>query len=136
MPARRLNLSWLQEGEEPLSQLLPEQKSDAQAGGQAAAEGDEPMMFSRMVSTGKSWCCLLRELLAEPFALVPTSSSIHAPLLGLSTARDAVGARQVGGAQVKVNKTGSSLVTGPEAKLGVVELVQATSIDSHTGAWA
>ena len=40
---------------------------------------------------------LQRKLLAEPFALVLASCSIHASLLSLSAARDAVGARQVGG---------------------------------------
>ena len=49
------------------------------------------MVFSRVDGTGKSWCCLLRKLLAEPFALVLSSSSVHAPLLGLSTACGAVG---------------------------------------------
>ena len=53
-----------------------------------------------------------------------------APLLCLSTARDAVGARQVGCAQVKVNRKVSSLVTRPEAKLCVVEHGTAMSIDS------
>ena len=67
---------------------------------------------------------------AEPFALVLPCSSIHASLLGLSTARHAVGARQVEGAQVKVNGKVSSLVTRPEAELDVVELVAAMSIDS------
>ena len=88
------------------------------------------MMFSRMDGTCKSWCRLLRKLLAEPFALVLSSSSVHAALLGLSTACDAVGARQIGGAQVKVNRKVSCLVTGPEAKLGVVQLVAAMSVDS------
>ena len=40
------------------------------------------------------------------------------------------GARQVGGAQVKVNKKVPCLVTGPEAKLGVAEPVAAMSVDS------
>ena len=53
-------------------------------------------MLSCMDGTGKSWCCLLRKLLAEPFALLLSSSSVHAPSLGLSTACDAVRARQVG----------------------------------------
>ena len=73
---------------------------------------------------------MLRKLLTEPFALVLTCSSIHAPFLALSTARDAVGTRQVGGAQVNVNRKVSSLVTRPEAKLGVAGLEAAMSIDS------
>ena len=50
----------------------------------------------RMDSIDKSWCCLLRKLLAEPFAR--TFQSVHAALLGLSTARDSVGVTQVCGA--------------------------------------
>ena len=74
---------------------------------------------------------MLCELLAEPFALVLTSSLIHAPLLGQGTARDAVREKQVGGAQDKVNKKVSCLVTGSKGKLGIVILVAAV-----TGAWA
>ena len=90
----------------------------------------EDVMFSCTEGTGKSWCWMLCELLAEQFALVLTRSSIHAPLLGLGTARDAVRASQVGGAQVKVNTKVNSLVTGSKSKLGVVVLVAAVSVES------
>ena len=73
---------------------------------------------------------MLCKLLAEPFALVLSSSSVHAALLGLGTARDAVRAKQVGGAQVKAKRKVSCLVTGPKAKLGVVELEAAKGVDS------
>ena len=49
---------------------------------------------------------------------------------GPGTARDAVRAWQVGGAQVKVNRKVSCLVTGSKAKPGVVVLVAAVIVDS------
>ena len=46
-----------------------------------------------------------------------TSSTVYGPSLGPGTACDAVRARQVGGAQVKVNRNVSCLVTEPKATL-------------------
>ena len=95
-------------------------------------------MLSRMDGTGKSWCCLLRKLLAEPFALVPTRSSIRTPLLGLSTSCDAVGARQVGGAQVKSKQEGE--LFGHAARSRARRCRTCTrherGLSIRTGAWA
>ena len=73
---------------------------------------------------------LQRKLLAEPFSLVLAKCSVHASLQSLSVASDAVGARQVGGAKMRVDRKMCSLVAGPEAELSVVEFVAAVSVDS------
>ena len=70
---------------------------------------------------------MLRKLFADAFALVLASSPIHATLLSLGTACDAVGAWKVGGAKIKEDREVSGLVTGSEAKVGIVELVTALS---------
>ena len=51
-------------------------------------------------------------------------------LLRLFTARDAVGTRQVGGAEMEENRKVRCLVTGSKAKLGVVVLAAPLSVDS------
>ena len=49
--------------------------------------------------------------------------SIHALLLSMYTAHNAVGAREVGGAQVKEDGKVGRGAAGPKSKLGVVEFV-------------
>ena len=66
----------------------------------------------------------------SPLALVFASGTIHAPLLSLCTARDAFRTKEVGNAEAKENKKVSLLVTGPEAKIGVVEFVAAMCFDT------
>ena len=54
---------------------------------------------------------LSSKLLTQTFALVLASSPFHATLL--RAACDAVGARQIGGAEMEGNRKVSCLVTGP-----------------------
>ena len=58
-------------------------------------------------------------------SLVPGGFAFQTPLLSLFTARNAGGARKVGGAQVKEDGMMGRGVTGPKCKVHVVELVAA-----------
>ena len=54
----------------------------------------------------------------------------HAPLLRLYTARNAVGAREVGGAQVKEDGKVGRGVAGPKCEVCVLEFVTAMGINT------
>ena len=56
--------------------------------------------------------------------------AFHSSLLCMFAAHDAVGARQVGGAEMKKHRKVSGLVTGSKGKRSVVKLVAAVCI--HT----
>ena len=56
-------------------------------------------------------------------SLVPGGFAFQTPLLSLFTAHHAVGARNVGGAQVKEDGIAGQGVAGPKCKVRVVELV-------------
>ena len=72
-------------------------------------------------------------LLCKSFALSRTIvrglGSLRATLLSLGTARDAVGAREVGDTKVKENREESSLVTRCETKVSAVKLEAAMCIN-------
>ena len=62
-------------------------------------------------------------------AFILACFSFHAPLLSLLTARNAVGAREAGGAQVKEDGKVGRRVAGPKCKICVVEFVTTVRVN-------
>ena len=82
-------------------------------------------MFSRNGGTSTSGCWRLGESLAALSTLMLGGFTFQAPLLSLFAAGDAVGAREIGGAQMKKNRQMSSCVTGTKCPVRIVELAAA-----------
>ena len=78
---------------------------------------------------------LLRKLFADAFALVLASSPFHATLLGLGTARDAVGAWKVG-AKVKEDREASCLVHAVRSQGWRGRTCNSHEPSVHMDAWA
>ena len=75
---------------------------------------------------------------AVPPSFILACFSFHAPLLNLFAARNTVGAREVGGAQVKKDGKVGRGVAGPESEISVVEFCSSHEHQHaiHMGAWA
>ena len=82
-------------------------------------------LLPRKDGTGKS--C---ESSAVPLAFGPAGCSFHAPLLSMLTARNTVGSREVGGAQVRKDGRVCRGVAGPESDISVVEFAPAMGINT------